>query len=147
MQCPRCVIYLNEDWHKDVRFYSCPECCGTWFLKKDLKKAGQPEFVPKVMFDAEATKVVHKDVGQTIRCPVGGHAPMKRVFRDYVHVDVCKEHEGVWLDGGELKDMRGGDYSLASPGDKNWTTKDVAIEAAGYTIFEVIFDIVFSVLE
>ena len=134
MQCPRCTIYLDEHVHKDVKFYSCPDCDGLWFLKKDLKRAKRPDFTPAVLTEADGPEVVHRDVGQAIRCPVGGHAPLKRVFTDYVHVDVCEEHKGVWLDGGELKEMKtdAGGSSLAG-------------DFAGTAIIEGILKVLFGI--
>jgi len=144
MQCPRCIINLTEDQHKDVKFYSCQECCGTWFLKKDLKKAVKPGFVPRIVLDAMTPKVVHKEDGHVIRCPYGGHAPMKRVYKNYVNMDICKEHHGVWLDGGELKAMKHLDSTPVLLGDE---TKWTARESGEFLVGDSIIGIVFSLFE
>ncbi len=48
----------------------------------------------------------------------GGHVPMKKMFKDYVNIDICEEHRGVWLDGGELRAMKHLDSSPVLLGDE-----------------------------
>ena len=106
MQCPRCVVNLSEEQHGGVKLHFCPGCQGMWLLRQNLEEVVQSRKKSEVLKEAGKPEAVHRDTGKVIRCPAGGHAPMKRKFSNNIYMDLCKEHGGVWLDGGELEYMR-----------------------------------------
>jgi len=105
MICPRDNVPLTKQVHANRQFYFCDKCHGSWFHKHDLQALLNSSDEPKVFQVRGDPENVHLDSGQVLQCPVNGHAPMKQFFRDYVHVDACREHNGIWVDGDEFQTM------------------------------------------
>lgn len=107
MNCPRCETPLKEETLKDlscsIQVDNCPNCCGTWFDKNELK---QIENIVELAI-IEIRKIPNKkDQFNKLCCPSCNlHPKMNKVehARDKkVIIDHCPICEGIWLDSGEL---------------------------------------------
>jgi len=110
MHCPRCHLFLKQEMHEGTSYHYCDCCQGVWFSGKrrwkDLRSFIQSDNVPRVLNEADKPTLVHKDVGQIIHCPIHGHGSLKRIFKDFIHMHLCKKHYGIWIDRMELSHMR-----------------------------------------
>lgn len=104
-QCPRCGVALKPVKGGNI----CPKCDGCWFSQAELTealKASEAQLRkgglgPTLDDDARA------ETEFTIRCPI---CSLRLKRQEYIRgsglmVDSCFEH-GLWLDDGELGDLR-----------------------------------------
>ncbi len=115
MLCPkRCKATLAEMQIGDARTVvdQCRSCGGIWFDRKELE----------VIMDLAA---------QDLSIPSGAEETKRTCPRDFenlvtfrypqteVMVDMCRVCEGLWLDGGELTEIRKVRNQLAEHGELN----------------------------
>ena len=118
MDCPKCLGKLQKTYLEDVEVDSCFVCEGIWFDAAELKTVikrdsrnfdfidvGRAEFDGKE-FD-EFKKEVDLRMGKCPRCEDGASLIRKEYHGKHtVNVDVCPKGHGVWLDGGEIEELR-----------------------------------------
>ena len=78
----------------------CPKCEGVWLDTGELKK---------LIHNKKLTDYLTKDIGTQSKsklvCPRCGGL-MDLEFADDIEVDVCLTCNGVWLDAGELHELK-----------------------------------------
>ncbi len=101
MRCPQCrIVELRRVRAKgtDLELDVCPKCKGSWFDEDELES----------VLEAPARNL--KPRGKVRRtqmpCPRCG-ARMREFYypRTFVTIDQCRECGGMWLDGGEFKEI------------------------------------------
>jgi Zn-finger nucleic acid-binding protein len=104
IDCPRCWAKMLQREVKvfgpDIIIDICPKCSGTWLDHGELKK---------LIKDRKITDYLTKEIGTQSKselvCPrCGGLMDIESA--DDVEVDVCLSCNGVWLDEGELEDLK-----------------------------------------
>jgi len=111
MECPACGNALHTMTVKGVSVDVCKGGCGgIWFDNFELKKFDEPhESAGQVLLDIERDENVTVDYGKRRTCPRCGDVVMMRHFfsiKRQVEVDECPGCGGVWLDSGELGQIR-----------------------------------------
>ena len=102
MECPRCSetdLLEKKVPHSAISLDTCPKCRGIWFGANELEL-----LVAVAVKDLEPP---WKSLKRSIACPSCSkplttfHYPQTLVL-----VDMCKACNGIWLDGGELAEIR-----------------------------------------
>lgn len=104
VDCPRCWI---KAYTAEIKLFGpnliidiCPKCKGIWLDSGELKK---------LLKDKNLTDYLTKNIGtksdSELICPRCGGL-MDLEFADDIEVDVCLSCNGVWLDEGELEDLK-----------------------------------------
>lgn len=104
VDCPKCWIKMEQKKVKvvgpDIIIDECPKCHGIYLDSGELKK---------LIKDKKLADYLTKDIGTQSKsqlvCPrCGGLMDLERA--DEIEVDVCLSCGGVWLDAGELSDLK-----------------------------------------
>ena len=113
--CPRCRIKLRTvDLRKSGRFLieRCEQCLGIFFDPGELEALVEASVSRVYEVDLERLhtlleeETAHQAPVNYVPCPVCAELMNRKNYgtRSGVIVDTCKQH-GVWLDGGELKQL------------------------------------------
>jgi Zn-finger nucleic acid-binding protein len=118
MDCPKCVGLLKKKLMEDIEVDSCPVCEGIWFDAGELEeiiKRDSHDFdyidVGREEFDGKELSDLKKELDSgSGKCPRCEDATML-VRREYkgkhkINVDICPKGHGLWLDGGEIEELR-----------------------------------------
>ena len=104
IECPRCNVTAVrrevEIFGPNIFIDLCPKCEGLWLDKGELGK---------LLKDKKLTDYLTKDIGTQSKsklvCPrCGGLMDLESA--EDVEVDVCLTCNGVWLDKGELEELK-----------------------------------------
>jgi len=104
IECPKCWVEAKKEkmeaFGPDVIIDVCPKCRGIWLDQGELKK---------ITGNRKLSDFLTKEIGTQSKselvCPgCGGLMDIERA--DDVEVDVCLECNGVWLDAGELDELK-----------------------------------------
>ena len=111
MKCPACQNLLQQQPVDGVTVDVCRGGCGgIWFDNYELKKFDEPhEAAGQELLDVEKDTEVHVDHSQRRTCPKCEDQIMMRHFscvQRQVEVDACPACGGLWLDQGELGQIR-----------------------------------------
>lgn len=118
MNCPKCLGKLEEKITEDFKVDVCFVCEGIWFDADELKnvlEADAKDFkfidLSRKEFDGEETKDFRDtfDKAEAV-CPKC-QDNVKLVKKEFqgkhkVNVDICPRCNGIWLDGGEINELR-----------------------------------------
>jgi len=104
IDCPRCFVPMIRGEMKrtgpNFDIDVCPGCKGWWLDSGELQK---------ILKNRKLTDYLTKDIGTQSKsklvCPRCGGL-MDLEWADDVEVDVCLSCHGVWLDEGELDDLK-----------------------------------------
>ena len=112
MICPVCGNNLTEMSVGDIVIDVCKNgCAGLWFDNFELQKVDEKhEHAGEVLLDIEKNKNVPVDFEAKRKCPKCDDIVMMRHFfsvKYKVAIDECAQCAGIWLDAGELADIRG----------------------------------------
>jgi Zn-finger nucleic acid-binding protein len=112
MECPACKRQLQEVTVGDVTVDVCQGgCAGIWFDNYELRKFDEPhEEAGETLLDVERDENVRVDHAERRNCPKCGDVVMMRHFfsvKKAVELDECPGCGGMWLDAGELGQIRG----------------------------------------
>jgi len=104
IECPRCyfrtIRKVVEVLGPNILIDICPKCEGVWLDAGELQKM----LKDKKLSDYLTKKIGIKSESKLI-CPrCGGLMDIERA--EDVEVDVCLTCNGVWLDSGELDDLK-----------------------------------------
>ena len=106
--CPLCTVELEAFDFKGDIIDKCPKCQGIWLGSSDFRKLTSERSV----FQDETIPWEHKrkpvePKKKYLKCPVCESVMSRRIFKRIsgVLIDVCRQH-GVWLDEGELEQIR-----------------------------------------
>lgn len=111
MECPACHRDLRERTVAGVTVHVCSDGCGgIWFDQGELEKFDQTnESAGEELLDIPHRADVKVDRSQRYRCTVCPDSVMMRHFFSAKHavtIDECPTCAGVWLDPGELRQIR-----------------------------------------
>lgn len=111
MKCPACTRELQEMKVSGLVVDVCKDGCGgIWFDNFELKKVDeQHESSGEVLLDIARDKNIKVDYSQTRSCPKCKDIKMMKHFfsvKREVEVDECGACGGIWLDYGELGQIR-----------------------------------------
>ena len=111
MNCPACGNVMTEVTAGDIRVDACKGGCGgLWFDAWELRKVDQPDqSAGEGLLDIPQNPKVKVDQSRPRKCPRDPDIVMMRHFwsvKRQVTVDECAKCEGVFLDPGELAEIR-----------------------------------------
>jgi len=111
MNCPACRSLLEERTVEDVKLDVCSQGCGgVWFDQFEFRKFDEPhEEAGTELLDLEAARTRPTGADDRFECPCCDDVVLRRHFfstKRQVEVDECPSCAGVWLDVGELRDIR-----------------------------------------
>ena len=112
MKCPACSNQLEQITVGKLSVDICKNGCGgIWFDKFELKQVDEKhESAGESLLHIERNPDIVIDHSQTRLCPKCGHQEMIKHFMSMkreVEVDECPACGGIWLDAGELRQIRG----------------------------------------
>lgn len=85
-------------------------CGGIWFDNFEFKKFDEPhESAGEALLDIETDPNITVDHNKKLKCPKCKNITMMRHFFSSKHkvlIDECSGCAGIWLDAGELKQIR-----------------------------------------
>ncbi len=118
MDCPKCVGKLQHKQVENVEIDVCFVCEGIWFDENELKKIitlDSQDFKHRSFdreeFDGKEISGLRQELDKKEAvCPRCGNG-VKLVSKEYhgknkINVDVCAKCNGIWLDGGEISELR-----------------------------------------
>jgi uncharacterized protein len=111
MQCPVCSIELEQVTVGSVQFDVCRSGCGGIFFDNfEIQKVDEPqEEAGELLGAIEGPKKVHRDPVHPLKCPKCEDVVMMKHFssaKQKVQVDECPSCAGIWIDCGELRQIR-----------------------------------------
>ena len=110
MECPACHRALRSTTVGDVSVDICSSGCGgIWFDIGELKKFDEPNEAAEELLNIPRDPNVEVDQSRRYRCTKCTDSVMMRHFasaKRRVVVDECAVCGGVWLDPGELRQIR-----------------------------------------
>lgn len=111
MQCPVCSSQLEQTMVGSVQFDVCRSGCGGIFCDNfELQKVDEPaEDAAELLGEIEGPKKFHRDPALRLKCPKCQDVVMMQHFHSVKHkvtVDECPACRGIWLDCGELRQIR-----------------------------------------
>jgi Zn-finger nucleic acid-binding protein len=111
VNCPACHRALTRFTISGVTVDVCQDgCAGIWFDQGELRSFDGPsEEAGKALLGLISTPRVSVDVSQRRRCPKCPDSVLMRHFfsaKRAVMVDECPTCAGIWLDSGELQQIR-----------------------------------------
>ncbi len=108
MMCPVCKKAMIVVEHHQIELDYCTNCYGAWFdsgeLELLLESAGLEgsNLVVKNMLSLPGVKPSHG--GR--KCPLCGHGMKETsIGQPSINIDVCRQGDGLWFDGGELQEL------------------------------------------
>src|SRR2546422_2673209 len=112
MQCPACGNTMTEVKTGDITVDACKGGCGSlWFDHFELRKVEQPaQSAGESLLNIPQNPKAKVDQSQRRKCPRDADIVMMRHFwsvQREATVDECPKCEGVFLDPGELAEIRG----------------------------------------
>lgn len=111
MKCPACNNLMEELAVEEIIVDVCKDGCGgIWFDQFELKKVDEPhESLGESLLDFKKSDSVEVDHNKPKTCPRCNDTTMMRHFfsvKKEVTVDECPKCGGIWLDHGELGQIR-----------------------------------------
>ena len=111
MKCPVCERELQEINVKDIMVDVCMNGCGgIWFDNREIKKVDeQHETAGELLLDIKKDPKIIIDKSKTKFCPICLEQKMVKHFvsiKREIEVDECYNCGGIWLDFGELGEIR-----------------------------------------
>jgi len=103
-ECHKCWVEMDKKeidiFGPNITIDICPNCHGIWLDKGELQK---------ILKDRKLADYLTKHIGTKSRSPMvcprcGNTMDIEKV--EDIEVDVCLSCGGVWLDEGELKDLK-----------------------------------------
>jgi uncharacterized protein len=109
MKCPKCEGLLESvDFGTDISVMRCDSCHGLFSNTATLEKMREQWLSDTVLDTGSAAVGARNNALQDIQCP-GCHTIMERVEdidQSHIQLDLCPSCDGVFLDAGELTDMK-----------------------------------------
>ena len=111
MKCAACNNELQQMTVADVTVDVCKGGCGgIWFDNFEFKKFDEPhESAGEALLDIETDPNITVDHNKRLNCPKCDGITMMRHFFSSKHkvvIDECASCAGIWLDAGELRQIR-----------------------------------------
>ncbi|MFP4473670.1 MAG: zf-TFIIB domain-containing protein [Candidatus Omnitrophota bacterium] len=111
MECPACDNTLTEKEFGGIAVDVCENGCGgIWFDNFELEKFDeQHEHAGEALLDVARDPDVQANIQEKRQCPRCQDVVMRQRFfsvKRGVTMDECAGCGGIWLDAGELRDIR-----------------------------------------
>ncbi len=111
MICPACGNDLTVKTVGDLEVDVCQNGCGgIWFDLLELKKVDEPhESAGEVLLDIPRKPGIQVDFEAKRKCPRCENMVLMRHFysvKRQIEIDECPNCGGIWLDAGELSQIR-----------------------------------------
>lgn len=110
MRCPACRAELSSVALAGVTLDACQGGCGgIWFDRGELAFDPPAAALDQWLDDLAASRTVHVDPTQRRNCPRCANSVLMRHFSSptcAVTIDECPTCAGIWLDSGELEQIR-----------------------------------------
>ncbi len=111
MNCPACENTLSQIIVSGVEVDVCKNGCGgVWFDNFEFKKFDEPhEYAGEELLAVERDPNVQVNLSEKRPCPKCNNIIMMRHFfsvKNKVEIDECPSCAGIWLDTGELSEIR-----------------------------------------
>lgn len=109
MECPACDNQLHTETHHDVELDVCGHCGGMWFDNFEVKKFDEAHEKADSLLEIAFKDDVQLDSSRDRKCPKCTDIILRRHFfgsKRKIEIDECASCGGVWLDQGELKEIR-----------------------------------------
>jgi hypothetical protein len=110
MRCPACHAELTPTTLAGVTLDACQGgCAGIWFDRGELKFDQPAEALRRWLDELAASRTVHVDPAKRRNCPRCANSVLMRHFSSAtraVAIDECPTCAGIWLDSGELEQIR-----------------------------------------
>lgn len=116
MKCPVCSYRLRQVKSKNVVVDVCTHCSGVWFDSGELQVflrelVKRPDIAPKKtnLFEPLEVRRIDRSAAEIRLCPKC-ELVMKTINYAYdsnVFIDKCPQCEGIWTDGGEVRQLAG----------------------------------------
>lgn len=126
--CPRDNQKLTAQAASLHNVQKCGGCSGIW-----LPASAVIELIGKTKRPRSSPDLI---LQSSIRCPDDGRQ-LVAITKHGVEIDVCSSCGGVWLDGGELRQLQRSEKSRSKLTD---SAADGAVEFAGQTLLEAAFN-------
>ena len=106
MICPTCKADMIVVEHNNIELDYCTDCQGVWFDSGELElllesmSLEHPDmFLGNILGSLEAPSAEKKR-----KCPICGQKMKKAIVgqEPEILIDVCRQGDGLWFDGGEL---------------------------------------------
>ena len=128
-RCPRCNRPLETVDYRGTRLDLCPECSGLWLATGEFEQltSERDVYADETIPHGYRKKPPPKEEGY-LPCPLCSALMTRRNFKALsgVLIDICGHH-GVWLDAGELEQIR---CFIAKGGLQAYQDKRIAANAA-----------------
>ncbi len=106
MICPACKHDMIVVEYNKIELDYCTNCRGVWFDKGELDLflnftgQGAKSFAAGDFSEIESSEKSRK-------CPICSNKMIKSIIKDCsdVIIDVCPRNDGLWFDGGEVKNV------------------------------------------
>ncbi|MCB1696324.1 MAG: zf-TFIIB domain-containing protein [Pseudomonadales bacterium] len=109
MECPKCAGDMKPiEYGTDIRVRRCSGCGGIYCDRQVLELMRAEWQVDAVLDTGSAVQGARNNEIRDIACP-GCAATMRRIAdeeQSHVTLDVCPACDGVFLDAGELSDLK-----------------------------------------
>jgi len=114
MECPVCSYRLRRAKAKNVVVDICTHCSGIWFdsgelqiFLRDLVKSDKINPQKTSLFQSRDILTTDQSVAESRMCPKCGLVmkTFNYAYDSNVFVDKCPRCEGIWTDGGEVKQL------------------------------------------
>lgn len=109
MKCPKCKALMEMiEFGTKINVMRCTECRGLFCKEHTLQQLRDEWLSDTVLDNGNATLGAKHNEMLDIGCPECGNT-MDRLQDDeqtHITLDVCPECEGIFLDAGELTDMK-----------------------------------------
>ena len=107
MNCPSCDVSLDRVKYENVSVSQCSQCMGYLVNRNRVLLIKTTQKISSEALQAEVTSHSHPDSQSIIRCPKCRSRPMRKeripIETDNgFSLDVCRDCNVVWFDGGEL---------------------------------------------
>lgn len=135
--CPRCAVTLHlaplgaRDAHEPFVVGRCGPCGGLWVDRDDLRRA-EP-MLDQIPLHSEQAMRAETRFGGIPRCPRCASVPVSFPFFE-VLIDWCGACGGVWLDAGELDDLRASVARVRREGAAHESTRHFRQQAASAVV-------------
>lgn len=111
MKCPADGNTLEEQQDDGITYHQCPACEGMWMRHRALRtlvRKANPSadiVLPSPQDAYRPGKSSDIDTNEITNCPLDGAEYYEHSFGS-VMIDICPRCDGVWLDKGELSNIR-----------------------------------------
>ena len=109
MVCPKCSNPMETvEYGTDIKVMRCTACCGLYCEQQTLHQLRDEWLSDTVLDTGSAAMGAKHNEMLDITCP-GCSATMDRVQDDgqtHITLDICPACDGVFLDAGELTDIK-----------------------------------------